>query len=140
MTMMLNGLIGSILLVFAIMHAFIPNGLFLSGLYALGAVLALITLKREISLLLARILAVATTALMFFYFAKFFQMALRFNEHWYHSGVALDAIGLLFSAFAMIAVLSEYSCRLKADCAERVAQKRRAFFSVPHHIEERPTS
>ena len=75
------------------------------------------------------------TGLMFFYFAAFFSMAMHFNEHWYHSGLALDAIGLLFSAFAMIAVLSEYSCRLKADCLERREEKRRAFFSVPQHID-----
>ena len=132
---MMTGLIGCILLVLAIVHVFIPDGYLITLLYLTGAVLAFVTLKRDISINLARVLAIGTTGLMFFYFAAFFSMAMHFNEHWYHSGLALDAIGLLFSAFAMIAVLSEYSCRLKADCLERREEKRRAFFSVPQHID-----
>jgi phosphatidylglycerophosphate synthase len=135
---MMTGLIGCILLVLAIVHAFIPHGLLISAFYGLGSILAFVTCKRDIGMNVARVLAIATTALMFFYFAGFFRMALRFNDNWYQSGAALDAIGLLFSAFAMIAVLSEYSCRLKADCEERRA-KRRSFFGVPQHI-DRTTS
>jgi hypothetical protein len=132
---MMTGLIGCMLVVLAIVHAFIPNHLFMVFMYGAGAVVALGTLKRNFGVHAARGLAFATTALMFFYFAGFFQLSLKFNAHWYHSGGALDGISMLFSAFAMIAVLSEYSCLLKAECKERLEQKRRAFFSVPHDID-----
>ena len=82
---MMTGLIGCILLVFAIMHAFIPQGFLLSLLYGSGALLAFIPLKRDIGMVMARVLAVCATALMFFYFANFFHLALRFNEHWLNS-------------------------------------------------------
>lgn len=136
---MMTGLIGCILLGLAVVHIFVPNHLLVASLYGAGAALAFITLKRDISVLLARVLAIATTALMFFYFAGFFKMSLKFNEHWYQGGTALDALGLLISAFAMIAVLSEYSCLLKADCKERMEEKNRAFFSVPQHIDRKIT-
>ena len=44
----------------------------------------------------------------------------------------MDALGMLIGAFAMIPVLSDYSCRLKADCREELAtRKRGSFFSAP---------
>ena len=138
---MMSGLIGCGLMLLAVIHAFIPNDNVTTMLYAGGAALAFLTVKRDLSIIIARVLAVATTALMFFYFACFFELSLAFNEHWYYSGAALDAVGLLFAAFGMIAVLAEYSCILKADCHERVkAGRRRAFFSVPQGIEDHSTS
>ena len=61
----------------------------------------------------ARVLAVASVIAMFFYFAGFFRIVDRFHEQWYRSGLMLDAVGLLISAFAMIPVLSVFSSRMK---------------------------
>ena len=55
---------------------------------------------------------------MFFYFAAFFRIVDHFHENWYRGGMALEAVGMLLSAFAMIPVLSVFSCRMKADCVE----------------------
>ena len=135
---MVNGTIGVLLTAVALLHAFIPNSSSHLILYAAGALLAFITLRPDgVNIHIARVLAVATTALMFFYFAGFFMMVNHFNEHWYHSGAALEGVGMLLSAFAMIPVLSCYSCMLKADCHLRREQiKRPAFFSVPDNIQE----
>ncbi len=137
-----NGLIGLVLLVFAILHAFIPNSFSAVVIFSAGALLAFMTLRRRgVSINVARVLAVATTAVMFFYFAGFFKLVTHFNEHWYHSGAALEGVGMLMSAFAMIPVLSSYSCLLKADCHLRQQHvKRPAFFRVPEHIEEKSVS
>lgn len=134
-----NGLIGLLLLTLCLLHFFIPNSLLKATLYGAGAILAFVTLSpRGLGIYTARLLAVCTTALMFFYFAGFFRMAPHFNEHWYHSGAALEALGMLLSAFAMISVLSSYSCMLKADCDHRLQKsvKRPAFFSVPENMQK----
>ena len=143
---MVNAAIGCILLTLAIMHFFIPNHMIFCALYGAGALFAFATMRREMGLLTARLFAVGTTALMFFYFAGFFRMASFFGDHWYRSGAALEGIGLLLSAFAMIPVLSSFSCILKADetCVlhagkdrEAMASKRAAFFSVPEGVREK---
>ena len=136
----LNGVIGCVLLTIAILHAFIPHSGFftLLVLYSAGALLAFLTWSHRLTLSMARVLAICTTALMFFYFAGFFTMAPHFTETWYQSASALEAIGLLLSAFAMIPVLSCYSCMLKAECRESLeegkAPARGGFFSVPNHV------
>ena len=141
---MLNVIIGCVLLALALLHAFIPRSspevLTFMVMYAAGAVFAFASLRRNISLPLARVLAVGTTAIMFFYFAGFFKMATHFTEAWYRSGAALEGVGMLLSAFAMIPVLSCYSCILKADCRETLQRQdtsRRAFFSVPESVQEK---
>ena len=137
----LNVLIGSILLILAILHSFIPNTTLLTIVYALGAAITLLTLHRSMSIGMARVLAVMTTALMFFYFAGFFKLATHFDAYWYRTGASLEAVGLLLAAFAMIPVLSAYSCLLKADCREAFElRKRRAFFSVPQSVEDQIAS
>ena len=150
---MMNAVIGSVLLALAILHIFIPGHLHYFALYGSGSVFAFLALRRNLSINLARLLAIGTTAVMFFYFAGFFKLAPHFHEYWYRSGVGLEGVGMLLSAFAMIPVLSCYSCLLKADCAERIADQERrkeaqaagedtgfqspAFFSVPENIQEK---
>ena len=150
---MMNAVIGTVLLVLAILHAFIPGHLHYLALYGSGSLFAFVALRNDLGTNLARLFAIGTTAVMFFYFAGFFTLAPHFHEYWYRSGVGLEGVGMLLSAFAMIPVLSCYSCMLKADCAEQLAAyerrkqegadkndkgfKRPAFFSVPEHIQEK---
>ena len=135
---MVTAVVGCILLTLAVIHAFIPHAsaTFFLVLYAAGAICAFSAIYSSMNLWLARILAVATTGMMFFYFATFFKMAPHFQEEWYRSGLALEGIGMLLSAFALIPVLSCYSCMLKADCREQLQdeKKRPAFFAVPDGI------
>ncbi|MEM7097245.1 MAG: hypothetical protein AAF541_03225 [Pseudomonadota bacterium] len=149
----MNAVTGTILLLLALLHVFIPEHLHYIALYGSGSLFAFVALRQDLSQNVARLFAIGTTAVMFFYFAGFFTLAPHFHEYWYRSGVGLEGVGLLLSAFAMIPVLSCYSCLLKADCAEQLAAyerskqeeakgqtsrfKRPAFFSVPEHIQEK---
>jgi len=146
---MVTGIIGCALLVFAILHAFIPNHALYILIYGTGAFFAFLTLRLSANLFLVRVFAIGTTAAMFFYFAGFFRMTQHFTESWHSSGAALEGIGMLLAGFAMIPVLSCFSCMLKADCREHMLehmqehkkkkqaeQKRRAFFSVPDSVQE----
>jgi hypothetical protein len=130
----LNGLIGCIFVLIALLH--VPHPMPFSWVpYVGAAVLALITLKRDVSAMYARGLAIITTVLMFFFFAGFFVVVPKLAADWYVHQEGWAAVCLILSAFAMIPILSDYSCRLKADCLEaRQAHRRRAFFSVPSHI------
>ena len=129
-----NGIIGCVFVVLALLHIGIPDSFYLITMYLTGAALAFITLIPEISLLFSRLLAFATTASMFFYFANFFLMAPELHGNWYLEQFL--AIGMLFGAFFMIPVLADYSCRLKADSYEARAKKRSAFFSVPQKLDK----
>ena len=73
---MVTGIIGCILLTLAIIHAFIPHPSAFTFLllYASGAICAFATLYSNMHLVLARVFAVGTTAVMFFCFAVFFKM------------------------------------------------------------------
>ena len=139
-----NLVIGCLLLALSLLHLFIPHNGPLILMYGAGAVFALIATRTSLNNSLARLFAVATTALMFFYFAGFFKMAAHFHEYWYKSGAGLEGVGLLLSAFAMIPVLSSYSCFLKADCEHATSQrdarsvKSPAFFSVPETVQDKP--
>ena len=106
---------------------------------AAGALCAFATLKTDMNLTLARLFAVGTTVVMFTYFAAFFKIAPHLHEEWYRSALALESAGVLLSAFAMIPVLSSFSCMLKADCRETLEQTagRAAFFSVPENVQEK---
>ena len=67
---------------------------------------------------------------MFFYFAAFFRIADHFYEQWYRSGMMLEAVGMLISAFAMIPVLSVFSCAMKCQ-GQDVGASDRALFAAP---------
>lgn len=125
--------IGITLSLLSIVHAFIPMLPVFSVLYGIGAALALLSLLDVTKPWIVRLLAVASTAAMFMYFFGFFRLVHRFHDNWYQSGMALEAIGLLTSAFAMIAVLSVYSCRLKGDDTETDSGNQ-SIFGVPEKI------
>ena len=128
----LNGFIGFGFILLALLHLGVPDGSLLIAAYLLGSVLAFVTLVSRLPLNAARLLALATTAAAFFYFIGFFQMAPHLGDGWY--AVHTKALGQLLGAFAMIPVLAEYSCRLKADCVEASERQRRGFFSVPRKL------
>jgi len=133
----IHGFIGCVLVVLALIH--IPYPAPFAWLpYASAAILAFITLKPDIGLGVSRILAIATTGMMFFFFAAFFLLVPKLPSDWYASQFGWAAVCRILSAFVMIPILSEYSCRLKAECREARAARRTAFFSVPGHI--RPES
>ena len=125
----LNGFIGFGFILLALLHLGVPDGDFLVGAYLAGSVLAFATLIQRLPLGVARILAVVTTVAAFFYFVGFFKMAPHLGPGWV--AVHTKALGHLLGAFAMIPVLAEYSCRLKADCREEQEGTRLGFFSVP---------
>jgi Na+/H+ antiporter NhaD/arsenite permease-like protein len=129
----IHGFIACLLVLLAVIHIPFPEPLAWLP-YSVAAVLALITLKSEISIPVSRVLAIATTGMMFFFFALFFLVVPTLEAGWYTTQYGWAAVCLLLSAFVMIPILSDYSCRLKADCREARAARRTAFFSVPSHI------
>ncbi len=140
---MVNAIIGCVLLIFAGLHAFIPNNFHLVLAYGIGALFAFITVKPGgMGIKTARIFAVGTTAIMFFYFAGFFTMAPQFEADWLKTGAALEGLGMLLSAFLMIPILSCYSCFLKGEGCdefrEKEVSKRGTFFSVPKDVQQNP--
>lgn len=135
----INGLIGCILLLIGLVH--VPFPMPLSWLpYLIGAVLAFITLKSEISVGPARVLAIGTTAAMFYFFAGFFVVAPNLAADWYTRPEGWDAVGRIVAAFLMLPILSEYSCRLKAECREALEhqRQRRHFFTAPGQAPNHP--
>ena len=128
-----HGFIGCVLVGLALIHVPYPAE-FAWAPYAGSAILALIPLKADISLAWSRVLAIGTAAMMFFFFAWFFLLVPKLTPDWYASQAGWAAVCRIVGAFLMIPVLSEYSCRLKADCLEARAARRAAFFSVPSHI------
>ena len=131
---LVSGGIGVAFVVAALLHIPHPTP-FIWIPYACAAVLSFITLKPALSMPIARLLAVCSTVLMFYFFALFFFLVPKLATDWYadlhQSGLVLCLLG---SAFVMIPILSCYSCHLKADCIESRRKKRHAFFSVPSHI------
>ncbi len=127
----INGLIGFVLVLLGLIH--VPHPMPLSWLpYICGAALALITLKSDIAIPLARVLAIATAGLMFFFFAGFFVVAPELSADWYTEQTGWLAVARLSAAFVMLPILSNYSCRLKAEGREAMAHERRTFFSAPN--------
>lgn|GEM_PF-625989 len=127
---LVNAITGCTLLALAVLNVFIPKAPILTLIYAGGAGLALLSLRAHIRFAWARVLAVLTVIAMFFYFGAFFRIVDHFHEQWYRSGMMLDAVGLLIAAFAMIPVLSVYSCFMK--CAgQQVGDNDRAIFACP---------
>ena len=125
--------IGIVLSLLAVVHAFIPMLPIFSVLYGLGAALALLSLLNVTNVWAVRLLAIASTGAMFLYFFGFFRLVQHFHDDWHRGGVALEAIGMLLSAFAMIAVLSFYSSRLKGP-EHAVGATDQAIFGVPKNL------
>jgi hypothetical protein len=125
-----NAALGVVLVALACFQ-FIDGNLALAAALFGGGFLALITLKRSMSLFTVNVFAVATVVAMFFYFAGFFQLVPQLH-HWYMRGEALHCLGLLFAAFAMIPVLSEYSCRKKSEQCEHSRFWQRHFRHTRH--------
>ncbi len=109
-----NALIGAILVILTALQLDDPHPAKWAAIYFAGAALAVLTLRRPMSLYLIRFLAVTTTGMMFFYFGAFFLVVPGLDSDWYLKGQGGDALGLLFAGFAMIPVLAAYSCRMES--------------------------
>ena len=132
-----NAGLGAILVILAVIQLG-QSYVELAAAIAGGGFLALITLKRRMSLLTVNLFAILTVAAMFFYFAAFFQLVPQLH-HWYMRGEALHCLGLLFAGFAMIPVLSEYSCRKKSEqCEHGHHWHRHHFRHASHHSTAQP--
>ncbi|MBV1905365.1 MAG: hypothetical protein KUG75_04755 [Pseudomonadales bacterium] len=118
-----NGIIAFVLLAFAVVGFVGPAEIHLPLSLFAGAILALLSMQRFIGLMTARALAVTTVVAMFFFFAGFFKHCPALSAEWYLEDHSLDFIGLLFAGFAMIPVLSVFSCWMKAECHMRVSSK-----------------
>ena len=118
-------------MVFALLQLNDPDPGVWFSIYAAGALGASLSLIRDLSRNTQRLLAVSTMLLMFFYFFGFFQLAPGLTDAWWHFAGGREALGLLFAAFAMIPVLSSYSCRLKATGASKDGRGP-AVFSAPN--------
>lgn len=129
----IHGFIGFVLVVMALIHVPFPDPLEWLP-YAVAAGLAFITLTQNLSMGIARVLAILTAGAMFFFFAIFFLLVPRLDADWYTTQYGWAAVCRILAAFLMIPVLSDYSCRLKKDCVEAREARRNAFFSVPSHI------
>lgn len=85
-------------------------------MFVLGAVLAAVAFKHWLSTWMVRLLAFVAAGTMFCYFGNFLFLVPTLQPDWYWQPLdVLDAAGLLFAGFAMIPVLTEYSCRMKAS-------------------------
>lgn len=136
-----NGLIGVTFLVLAFVHLgntslahWVCNGMLF-----VGGLLAVSSLWHPPSRYLTRTLAIATTALMFTFFAVFFSLVPQFSDGWYASALGLEAVSALIGAFALIPVLASHSCHLKGDCAHSIREKRHGFFAPPDDLRKQTT-
>ena len=100
--------------------------------------LSFLTFIRELPLWLTRVAAVLTVVLMFYFFASFFFLVPSLGADWYRSPGSLTSLSFLLGAFLMIPLMSEYSCRLKADCPRRRERgvAARGFFTVPEKVQK----
>ena len=138
-----NATIGVLFVVAALLHVPHPSP-WLWLPYAAGATLAFITLVPNLGIFVSRVLAIAATALMFFFFAGFFLEVPKLASDWYQSQEGWAVVFRLIGAFTLIPLLSDYSCRCKAECREarqgvrHRALRHRGFFSAPE--QPRPRS
>ena len=86
-----------------------------AGTFVLGAILAAVALKHWLSPAMVRLLAVLAAVMLFWYFAQFFVLVAEAGGAWRWRQQGLAAAGALLAGFAMIPVLSEYTCRMKAS-------------------------
>ena len=110
---LVNAVIASALLMAAVLYLGDPPG---ASMFLVGAVVAAVALKRWLSAWTVRVLAFLAAGTLFCYFGQFFYLVPHLEPSWYWQwqGDALEAAALLLAGFAMIPVLSEYSCRMKA--------------------------
>lgn len=108
-----NAVIAVALLGFALLRRDAPVE---AAMFVVGALLAAIAFKHWLGTWMVRMLAIVAAGAMFSFFAQFFALVPTLHEHWYlRPQEAVEAVALLFAGFAMIPVLSEYSCRMKAS-------------------------
>ena len=128
-----NSIVAVVLLLFALLLRDEPTQ---AAMFIVGATLAAVAFKRWLSLHFVRGLAVVATGALFWYFAQFLYLVPNLQPDWYRDwgGEGMRTVGLLFAGFAMIPVLSEYSCRMKAsgECerARRQFQERKSPLSI----------
>ena len=138
----INGTIGAVLVLLAFL---MRDETLIATMFAVGAVLALISLKHWRNRVATWTFAVFTTGAMFFYFAQFFGHAPDLPTDWYAGSEVVRPMGLLVGAFTMIPVLSEFSCQNKADPACQQARdvagraRKRAIHAFVRRVQERPT-
>ncbi|MEM7217864.1 MAG: hypothetical protein AAF515_05825 [Pseudomonadota bacterium] len=126
--------IGGLYLAFAALQvpqlAAVGKG-WLMGTYLLGAGCTAAALSGDgLPRPLVRLLAVIAMCVMFLHFFGFFKLAPLLHADWWQKERALESVGLLFGAFAMIPVLACLSCRLKA-LPKPQADRSPAVFSAP---------
>ncbi len=136
-----NGFIGATFLVLAFVHlgsASLTHWV-CNGMLFIGGLLAIASFWHPRNRYVARSLAIATTALMFTFFAVFFSLVPQFSEGWYASALGLEAVSALIGAFALIPILAAHSCNLKGDCAHSIREKRHGFFAPPDNLRKQTT-
>ena len=130
-----NGLVGVALLVLVMIHLGSEDWALWSPIYAVGALVALMSLKPQMSLWMAWSGAIIATATMFVYFAFFFQMVPHLRGDWVAQGH--ECIYLFIAAFCMIPVLSDFSCRLKGEeCELSKARAKKSLHAVLRRVQE----
>lgn len=93
-------------------------------IFAFGAVAAAFAVSRRLPTKVVRLLAFLSAGVMFCYFWQFFSLTPTLPADWYRHSGTLHVIGLLFAGFGMIPVVSEYTCRMKANGnCERAGRK-----------------
>ena len=107
-----NGIIAVVLLGLALIGRDDPVQ---AGMFILAATLAAIAFKHWLSRRIVRVLAIVAAGLLFWHFAQFLYVVPHLSPDWYWGSDGIRTAGLLFAGFAMIPVLSEYSCRMKAS-------------------------
>ena len=134
-----NGLIGVALIVLALSYLNEIDSAPWSLIYGYGALVALLSLKSRITYRVAWIGAIGATVAMFCYFALFFQMVPHLRGDWIAH--RHESLYLVVSAFCMIPVLSNFSCRLKGNIGLKTAEdaaKVRRLFQLPFRPSSRP--
>lgn len=84
-------------------------------LFAFGAVVAAVAATRWLHTQVVRLLAFLSAGVMFYFFWQFFSLTPALPADWYRQPGTLHTFGLLFAGFGMIPVVSEYTCRMKAN-------------------------
>lgn len=130
-----NAIIAVVLLALALLKLDDPAE---ASMFILGAAIAAIAFKHWLSAWTVRLLAVVAAGMLFCYFWSFFSLVPHLQPDWYWQPRAIDAVGLLFAGFAMIPVLSEYSCRMKASAmcerGRRQFEERKPLLATLRHF------
>lgn len=119
-----NGMAGVVFLVLAALQYDPSDSPWWPLSFGFGALLALITFKRELNIWTVRLLAVSSTGAMFLYFAAFFSLGLYAQQDWYQQEGSLHCMSLLAAGFAMIPLLADFSWQMKAASDHRIRRDR----------------